>query len=67
MFTIRQKIVNELKSEINWRTFEVGYSEVRVPITNQFQVVMYLQAVINISFQVEFTLFKLYRHLFKMS
>ena len=55
MFTIRQKIVNELKSEINWRTFEVGYSEAWVPITNQFQVVMYLQAAINISFQVVFT------------
>ena len=27
----------------------------RVPITNQFQVVMYLQAAINISFQVVFT------------
>ena len=29
-----------------------GYSEARVPITNQFQVVMYLQAAINISFHV---------------
>ena len=34
---------------------KLGYSEVRVPITNQFQVVMYLQAAINISFQVVFT------------
>ena len=31
------------------------YSEAWVPITNQFQVVMYLQAAINISFQVVLT------------
>ena len=37
MFTIRQKIVNELKSEINWRIFEVGVFSRGVP-TNQFQV-----------------------------
>ena len=37
MFTIRQKIVNELKSEINWRIFEVGVFSRWVPI-NQFQV-----------------------------
>ena len=37
MFTIRQKIVNELKSEINWRIFEVGVFSRGVPI-NQFQV-----------------------------
>ena len=41
------KLIGEL---LKW-----GYSEARVPITNQFQVVMYLQAVINISFQVVFT------------
>ena len=34
MFTIRQKIVNELKSEINWRIFEVGVFSRGVP-TNQ--------------------------------
>ena len=55
MFTIRQKIVNELKSEINWRTFEVGLFSRGVHITNQFQVVMYLQAAITISFQVVLT------------
>ena len=37
MFTIRQKIVNELKSETNWRIFEVGVFSRGVPI-NQFQV-----------------------------
>ena len=53
-----------MKSEINWRTFEVGvfWSE---GTTNQFQVVMYLQVVINISFQVVLT-FVLYWYLFKL-
>ena len=37
MLTIRQKIVNELKSEVNWKTFEVGVFSRGVP-TNQFQV-----------------------------
>ena len=37
MLTIRQKIVNELKSEVNWKTFEVGVFSRGVPI-NQFQV-----------------------------
>ena len=57
MFTIRQKIVNELKTKVKLigELLKWGYSEVRVPITNQFEVVMYLQAAINISFQVVFT------------
>ena len=49
MFTIRQKIVNELKSEINWRIFEVGVFSRGVPI-NQFQVLF--TSCIDICLQV---------------
>ena len=56
MLRIRQKIVNELKSEINWRTFEAGgilkrgYNK-----SISSSIYMYLQAAINISFQVVLT------------
>ena len=34
----KTKIVNELKSEVNWKAFEVAVFSRGVPMPNQFQV-----------------------------